>query len=46
MEYPKSKGDLGVDAMIGISLAILAIAAFLYVWTQGLPVENQTIPTP
>lgn len=33
------KGDIGVNVMIGAAVALIAAAAFLYVWTNNLPVE-------
>ena len=33
------KGDIGVNAMIGAAIGLIAAAAFLYAWTNNLPVE-------
>ena len=40
------KGDIGVNFMLGAVIGLLAAAAFLYVWTNNLPVETQVINTP
>lgn len=33
------KGEIGVNVMMGVAIALIAAAAFLYVWTNNLPVE-------
>lgn len=40
------KGDIGVNAMVGVAFGLLAAAALLYVWSTHLPVDTQVISTP
>jgi hypothetical protein len=45
VEFHRSKGGLGIHAMVGIAFTLITVAAILYVWTNGLPVETQSITT-
>lgn len=48
MEYQppkKRKGSIEINEVVVLVVAIVIAAAFIYAWTQGLPIETQTIPT-
>jgi multisubunit Na+/H+ antiporter MnhC subunit len=41
----KTKGGIAVKQLVLLLTAIVIAAAFIAVWTSGMPMENQTIPT-
>jgi len=45
VEFHQSRGELAVNAMVGIVFGAVTVALIYYVWTNGLPVKTETIPT-
>lgn len=37
------KGKINTEEMIAIAFGLITAAAFIYVWTQGLPMETQQL---
>jgi hypothetical protein len=44
-QFRNTKGSIEIREIMLLLAAIVFAAAFILVWTQGLPVEKQTIPT-
>lgn len=44
-QFKIRKGSIEISELVILVGAIVIAAAFIYVWTQGLPMDAQTIPT-